>query len=442
MAYDELYDRSELRPIYRRHFQKFFQLTSTQKNEVLRKARASVNRDADFLPLVRLLSKPEYEALTAGVKQRGRALQMFLHDHYFGKRTYEKAGVLSSALVQKIKNRYSALPRGFALRPEHLQFWYAPDIIRDETGAFRVIEDNIGFTGGFGDLEAFAKASRILGAPAFVRRNPRAFYRAMVKSYRREARVYGGGKIVLLSYPKSEQLNHEDERLSRILEDEGVATVTNLRTLKVRGEGLFHHGERVGFVIMNINVDDIDPVKPTSYRVSNFWDALSKGQFGVSYAPGLEFVSDKEFCPYVEALIGHYLNEPCLLPSLPVFSLEKPLVRRKVRKQQKEWVVKSGRGQSGKAVWVGPFVSVRAWAQLFKRIEKRPGDFIAQSYVEPSQLLGHAVDLRPLAVVSPKDVRVSPIPWGRAARRKTAKTNIARGGLLSAVAIVSKFKLR
>ena len=32
-------------------------------------------------------------------------------------------------------------------------FWYGPDLVRGPTGAFYVCEDNLGYVGGFGDLE-------------------------------------------------------------------------------------------------------------------------------------------------------------------------------------------------------------------------------------------------------------------------------------------------
>lgn len=438
MAYDEIYDGDVIRPLYRKYLLEDSRRTDSQRTHALRVARKTVHGDAQFTPLVRLMTDRDYRRLQAGVRQRGRALRMFLIDHYFGGRSYVAAGILTKFEIDKIQSRYDSLPNQVTLRPENIQFWYAPDTVRDESGEFRVIEDNVGFVGGMGDLEAFAEAIDVLGARIPKTRHPFLFYRDMVELYAKEARRSGGGKTILLSYPRSQRLNHEDERLERILKDLYVTPITNLRTLTVREEGLFHLGERVGFVIINMNLEDIDPAGSSPDRVSNFWRAVSKGHLGVSYAPGLEFVGDKKFCPSVEALIGYYLGEKCILPSLPTVRFESARASQRVRAQRQQWVIKLCRGQSGKSVWVGPHVTPQIWAKLLNRVVKRPGDFVAQKYCEPSQFLGHAVDLRPLAIISKHGEQVSPIPWGRAAKDGKSKTNIASGGLLSPVAVISK----
>ncbi|RYZ70420.1 MAG: hypothetical protein EOP05_13325, partial [Proteobacteria bacterium] len=163
MAYDELYDGDQVRPLYRKYLLQQTQLPLTERNRALKLARSLIQGDADFLPMVRLLEKREYDDLLKGVRQRARAIRLFLQDHFHGDHTYERAGVLTSAKVEKLQQRYFTPARTTSLRPENIQFWYAPDIVRDEARQFRVIEDNIGFVGGMGDLEVLAEASQALG---------------------------------------------------------------------------------------------------------------------------------------------------------------------------------------------------------------------------------------------------------------------------------------
>ncbi len=423
MPYDEIFDGETIRPLYRDSYRRFSEMSFVDRRRVDRGTRACIHGDADFLPLARLMRASEYEQICVGVRQRGRALRLFLEDHFFGERSYSK--VISRAQVARIQSRYpsAALPRR-----ENLQFWYGPDIIRDESGSFRVIEDNIGFVGGMGDLEALANSLEVLGAPLPRPRHPRKFYEAMVAGYRSEARSNGHGKTVLLAYPKASRLNHEDARFEKIVGELGVESVTNFRHLSVRPEGLYHRGERVGFVILYVSAEDVS--------VSGFWQAADDGLFGLSNSPAFEFVSDKSFCPFVEKLVEFYLREPCVLPTLPTLQLSRGLSR--VAREREKWVIKLSRGQSGESVWVGAHLTPRRWDTLLARVARHPADFIAQRFCEPSHFLGHAVDLRPLAVISSRGELVSAIPWARAAATSRSKTNIACGGLLAPVAIVGR----
>ena len=435
MSYDELYNGEMIRPHYRDCLIGRSRMTPDQRIESWRRAMGRFSDDCQLPPLVRILPAKEYREIIAGVRQRGRAMQMFLADYYFGGREYERSGLITRTEVAQIESRYERIPAG-GPRHENLQFWYAPDVIRNIDGKFAVLEDNIGFVGGIGDLSALAAAAQDLGSPALTSSNTDQFYQQMVGNYKSEATLAGGGKTILLSYPHHERPNHEDERLEHLMSTFGIEAVTNFRSLKVRDGGLFHLGERVGFVIMNVKWNDIEPVTATPYRISKFWETVNKGLLGVSFFPGIEFIGDKSFCPLVERLVEHYLNEACLLPSLSTLPLNHRSSFRTLRQAREFWVVKACKGKGGESVWIGRHMSETSWGKLLDRVAKSPGEFIAQSFCEPSQFLGRDVDLRPIAIVSPSDIEVSPFPWGRAAKSRRSKTNSSRGGLLTPIAVI------
>jgi hypothetical protein len=60
---------------------------------------------------------------------------------------------------------------------------YGPDIIRDEAGTFRVIEDNPGFIGGVGDLRlAFSESLKLYGqSGSSGYRSPEEFYKSLAE---------------------------------------------------------------------------------------------------------------------------------------------------------------------------------------------------------------------------------------------------------------------
>ena len=441
-AFDELFD-VQIRPIYKTFLSSFSGLTLEDRKLARDRAKSCFTDRTILTPLLRLIDHREYQQLTAGVVQRGRALQMFLRDHYFGQRAYREAGLIPIEEMQQIIKRYASSRASDPPPTKQIQFWYAPDIIRDAEGRFRVMEDNIGFVGGFGDLHALASAAHFLGAPATNVQKAESFYAGMMADYQKQCEAFGGGKIILISYPDCERPNHEDSRIEAIFSKLGAVPVTDLNALTVTSKGLNHSGERVGFVIINIKPQDIDictsatgkdkAVSARNKSQNLFWSAASRNQFGVSYSPGLNFVGDKQFYTYVPRLIEFYLNEPSLLQQLPVLELKNRAELEDVRDHREQWVIKLGKGQAGESVWVGRHLTPHAWKSLMNRVAKYPRKFIAQEYCAPSRFLGRDADIRPLAVVSPFGVNVSPFPWGRAAGDDSAKTNIACGGMLTPI---------
>lgn len=381
------------------------------------------------------MTAADYQKLTAGVRQRGRALRLFLIDHFTGHRSYEAGCGIDAAEIREICARHPKGPSALKLTPQQIQFWYAPDITRDDSGAFRVIEDNLGFVGGMGDLCAFRDAMKVLGVSTSQRRDPIHFYRTLIRKYRAEAERCGGGDIVILSHPKKDRWNHEDTRLEAILRTFNVRATTSFHHFGIREDGVYLHGKRVGFLIINMNFSELKD-RPGRRRTSTaFWQAVNRRQVGLSFVPGLDFVGDKSFCPRVESLIQLYLQEDCILSALQTLRLNEPKVRQMILNDRENWVIKKCDGQSGESVWVGRYLSEAVWRRVMNRVGARSTEFIAQRYCEPSRFLDCSTDLRPLAAVSASGVLVSPIPWGRASRKGAPKTNIACGGLLAPVAI-------
>ena len=178
----------------------------------------------------------------------------------------------------------------------------------------------------------------------------------------------------------------------------------------------------------------------------------NKKQVGLANGPGTEFLGDKEFYIYVDALIQNYLGESPIIPSIRTRSfgsfgssgspvLDSGLMQEVFSSSHyHKHVIKQVGGRGGSEVWVGAFM--KNWpnfAALAPQIRKSPSSFIVQDYVPLSQVNGNLCDLRYLAHVGSMEPIVSPVPWGRAVRPagSAGKVNISATGAEQTVLVAA-----
>jgi uncharacterized circularly permuted ATP-grasp superfamily protein len=282
--YDEVYDaKGKPRPQYRKVLKKYRKLTTEQKEEFTAKTYTDFKGDNALDPFPRLLTQSEYNTLRKGVEQRGTALRMFLQEYYGGGTSWQK--VIPEATLERIMSR--AGEEGFKgkIKPETISFPYGPDIVRTQSGAWSVIEDNPGYIGGIGDLK-IAKETMARHMPQYkgairALHEPMEYYQEMVK--RAKARAINGGPVVMLLTPPYP--DNEDARMARIFKDLGVIPVTPKtgRKLVVEADGVYlktsakggqpAKSERVGFVMMDTEHKFVDTANPLVRQSAKIFEA-------------------------------------------------------------------------------------------------------------------------------------------------------------------------
>ena len=100
----------------------------------------AIDRILPFDCLPRIITAAEWRHIEAGVKQRVKALNSFLHDIYHDGRII-KEGVIPEALVRGNPN-YRPEMEGFPIRFGTYVHICGIDIVRDRHGTFCVLEDN------------------------------------------------------------------------------------------------------------------------------------------------------------------------------------------------------------------------------------------------------------------------------------------------------------
>jgi len=218
--------------------------------------------DNKLYHIPRMLTKEEIELLRSGVSQRGRALRAFLKDMSkckdYSKMECVKNGAFPLAVMKRVEARCAETPTAKLTNCKDLYWstWYGPDIIRgpDENGKYKfwVLEDNLGYVGGFGDLiDARSILTKTFPElkPALGPDQTPCFYDEMAKHYL--AQVKEGEKVVLLYYQRScagaaETADNEDRRLVRLFEKRGIVAVplpgekgapANYPSMEIRGAG-------------------------------------------------------------------------------------------------------------------------------------------------------------------------------------------------------------
>ena len=217
--YDEVFDENgKMRPHYQEIFPLYASKTKTELEEIRRETLKSFKGDNALSALPRVMPKEEFDHVKSGVEQRGKALLKYLQDHYSGKKTYIRDGVIPAEVIKRIVER--ADEQGFEgkIKPELVRFMYGPDIIRDADGIHRVLEDNTSYPGGQGDLPLakdllYRKMPDI--AAALEKEgtvDPMEFYKNLLDRYRSEMKN-PKDKIVIFAIPPYPDM--EDERLKR-----------------------------------------------------------------------------------------------------------------------------------------------------------------------------------------------------------------------------------
>ncbi|MEE2961962.1 MAG: circularly permuted type 2 ATP-grasp protein [Myxococcota bacterium] len=282
MGYDEIYaSNGTVRDPYRGVVSVLEKQTIAQMDNFRKRSLADFHGDNILIPVPRMLGKSEIHQLRTGVQQRAKAIRAFLSDYYSGTKSYQSGNVIPESLLQKIIKRSNESGIEKWTDGSNMGFWYGPDIIRGPNGDFRIIEDNPGHVGGMGDLKKAKKImfqyipelKKVINTP-----NPEKFYKALVDNYQQRCKG-GSDKVVLLRYDNSVVADQEDSRMQKIFGRLGVETVMvrdNLddqrfrNSLVVRSDGVYlktkgKTQEKVGFVIADMEPNDIDPTHPSIY---------------------------------------------------------------------------------------------------------------------------------------------------------------------------------
>jgi uncharacterized circularly permuted ATP-grasp superfamily protein len=374
--------------------------------------RRGVEKIFPFDLIPRPVAATEWAVLEAGLVQRIRAINLFLHDVYH-KRRILRDGVIPEELVLGSKGYR---PEMVGFDPPGGQYIHivGTDLVRDPTGQFLVLEDNGRCPSGVSYvLENRAVMKKVLSELFHQCRVRRVEdYPHRLRDALFSVAPAGAGNwpcTVVLSPGPYNSAYFEHSFLARHM---GVELVL--------GQDLFVHEEhvylkttrgpqRVDIIYRRIDDDFLDP---TVFRadsllgVPGLMKAYRAGNVTLANAVGTGVADDKAIYPYVEDMIRFYLSEEPLLRNVPTYICARPADRAYVVDHLHELVVKAVNESGGYGMLMGPFAGPKEREEFRSKILDNPRNYIAQPIVTLSTCAtwtdaGPAprhVDLRPYII--------------------------------------------
>jgi uncharacterized circularly permuted ATP-grasp superfamily protein len=394
----------------------------------------------DLIP--RLIPAAEWELVEAGVVQRVRALEAFLADVY-GAAEVVRDGVVPRSLLTTSAGFHR--PAHGISPPNGVRIHLAGiDLVRDQEGVLRVLEDNLRVPSGMSYVVENRRAMARVFPGLFLEQQVRpvaSYPGRLLDALRRSAPVGVGQPTVVLLTPGVHNAAYfEHAFLARKM---GIELVEG-RDLFCREHVLYMRSmggkQRVDVVYRRVNDDFLDPVhfRPDSVvGCPGILNAARVGNVTIANAIGNGVADDKLTYTYVPALIEYYLGERPLLPNVVTYRLDDPDVRSECLARLDQLVVKPVDGSGGAGIVIGPHSSDAELSAVRERVLAEPRAWIAQELVllstSPAQvgdrLLARHIDLRPFAVNDGEHIRLLPGGLTRVALREGSLiVNSSQGG--------------
>ena len=373
----------------------------------------------DVVP--RVISAGEWAKLERGITQRVKALEMFLDDIY-GEQEILRDGVVPKRLITSCEHFHR---QAVGIRPPNgVRIHVAGiDLIRDEHGDFRVLEDNLRSPSGVSYVMENRRTMARVFPDLFASHRVRAvgdYSTHLLRALRASAAFNEADpNVVVLTPGVANSAYFEHSLLARQM---GVELVEG-RDLFCRDNVAYMRtteGEqRVDVIYRRIDDDFLDPMqfRPDSMLgVAGLLNAARAGNVVISSAVGNGVGDDKLTYTYVPEIIDYYLGEKPSLGNVDTLRCWLDDEREEVLDRIDELVVKPVEGSGGYGIVFGPDATSEELNVLARKVRLDPRGWIAQPVVQLStvptkiggKLAPRHVDLRPFAVNDGESVWVLP----------------------------------
>lgn len=394
----------------------------------------------DILP--RIITSTEWQGVENGIKQRLKALNLFLQDIYHDQNII-KDGVIPAALIASCTG-YNREVKNIQVPHSIYVHISGIDLIRGEKGQFYVLEDNLRTPSGVSYMLENREVTKRLfpdilsgNKVRMVNNYPLLLHNILLSL---SPRPISNPTVVLLTPGIYNSAYYEHTFLARSM---GIPLVEG-RDLYVDQHKVFMKTTRgpqqVDVIYRRIDDEFIDPLvfRPDSMLgIPGIMSAYRKGTVSLINAVGNGVADDKAVYAYVPAMIRYYLNEEPILPNVPTYQLGKPEEKGHVYQHIEQMVIKRTGQSGGYGMLMGNKATEKEIEAFKKEIEKNPRDFIAQPRINLStvpclidgKFVPRHVDLRPYALCGPSGIQIVPGGLTRVALREgSLVVNSSQGG--------------
>lgn len=394
----------------------------------------------DLVP--RIIPAAEWDHLERGLVQRVTALNSFLEDLYVGERAVIGEGIIPGWLVASSPGY---LPEVVGIGVPHNARCVVAgiDLVRDEDGTYRVLEDNLRVPSGVSYVvENRSAMARILPV-AFARHRvrPVAQYGAMLLATLRSIAPAGVDDpiVVVLTPGVFNSAYFEHAFLARAM---GVELVEG-RDLIVDDHVVYARTtaglSRVDVIYRRVGDEFLDPVafRPNSLLgVPGLMAAARAGNVSLANAAGNGVADDKGIYSYVPDLIRFYLGEEPIIPNVTTYRPWIPDELDFIVSRLDRLVVKPVAEAGGYGIVIGGQSDEETLTRVRDQLAANPRAYVAQETIRLSthptlagdRLAPRHIDLRPFVLYGE---RAEVLPGGLtrvALREGSLIVNSSQGG--------------
>ncbi|WP_022722234.1 circularly permuted type 2 ATP-grasp protein [Rhodopseudomonas sp. B29] len=395
----------------------------------------------DVIP--RILSAREWAKLELGLKQRTRALNMFLRDIYHGREVL-RAGIVPDDLIFQ-NPVFRPEMNGQAVPHDVYVHIAGIDIVRVDDEDFYVLEDNARTPSGVSYMLDNREIMMRLFPDLFARHRIAPVERypdELLSTLRSVAPNHASSEptVALLTPGIYNSAYYEHSFLADKL---GVELVEG-RDLLVKNDEVFMRTteglKRVDVIYRRLDDDFLDPLTfrtDSVLGVPGLMSAYRAGNVTLANAVGTGIADDKAVYSYMPDIVKFYLGEEPILKNVPTWRCREPGDLAYVLDHLSELVVKEVHGSGGYGMLIGP-AATKATIEAFRdKLKREPEGFIAQPTLSlstcptctDSGLAPRHVDLRPF-VLTGRD-RTTIVPGGLtrvALKEGSLVVNSSQGG--------------
>jgi uncharacterized circularly permuted ATP-grasp superfamily protein len=458
LIWDEMFSEQGIRPIYQNFVNTLAALSSAEmnlKDELAKKlfmrqgitftvynSGEGIEKIFPFDIVPRIIKASEWQHIEAGIKQRLKALNIFLKDIY-DQQFIIKDGIIPAKLIYSCPNFLREMVN--VQVPFNIYTHIAGvDLIRDKDGTFYVLEDNLRTPSGVSYmLENRNITYRIF--PDLLPKNNvlpvNDYSNLLLRNLMQLSNVAKSTPTVVLLTPGIfNSAYFEHTTLARLMGIELVEgrdlVVDNHFVYMKTTKGL----KQIDVIYRRVDDEFIDPLvfrADSMLGVPGLYWAYRKGNVTIINAMGNGVADDKAVYAYVPQMIKYYLNEEPILKNVPTYPLSDGDHRKMVFEKMGEMVIKKTNESGGYGMLIGNSATEKEMEDFKIAIDKDPRSFIAQPIINLSSapcyidgiLQPRRVDLRPYALYGPSGIDIVPGGLTRVALKEgSLVVNSSQGG--------------
>jgi uncharacterized circularly permuted ATP-grasp superfamily protein len=393
----------------------------------------------DLIP--RVISESEWLYVERGLKQRIKALNMFIDDMYH-EQAIIRDGIMPEYMVQSSKGYLKQI---HGMNP-HRGIWChitGTDLVRGGDGQIYVLEDNLRCPSGVSYVLENREVMKRTFPQLFEGRNilqVETYPEQLLKMLQYVAPPTSNDPTVVVLTPGiynsayfehcflAQQMGVELVQGSDLVVKDGYVFMRTTRGL-----------QRVDVIYRRIDDDFLDPDclrADSTLGVRGLMEVYRAGKVSLVNAPGTGVADDKAVYAYVPKMIEYYLSEQMILPNVQTYMCADESERTYVLEHMHELVIKPANESGGYGILLGPKATKEQLEKYRELILSNPRNYVAQPMLALSTvptlcgdvLEGRHVDLRPYILFG-EDIYIVPGGLTRVALVKgSLVVNSSQGG--------------